>query len=348
MPRQSKPPNYRRHKQSGKAIVTLTDGYGGRRDVLLGKYGTSGSRTEYARVIAEWEANGRRLRTVDPSGALTVNELTLAFWEHAETYYRRLDGTTTSELNDYKRSLRPLKFLYGPTLVKDVDALALQAVRQLMLDGYEHPKYGPQGSLARKVINQRVNRIRRMFRWGVARKLVPGSVCHELGAVDGLKAGRSVARETAAVAPVHETVVEATIPFVRPQVAAMIRLQLLTGMRPGEIAVMRRIDLDTTGQVWLYRPGSDRGATGQHWGRCCRFRMEPDHRWSQRNTPVALAPPPAADPCMDCTHTALLLIFAHTCKDRPPWILASARLFCVFGDSCKDRCPDLGHMAGSV
>jgi hypothetical protein len=53
-------PTYRRHKQSKQAIVTLTDGLGGRRDVLLGRHGSAESRREYARVIAEWEAAGRR------------------------------------------------------------------------------------------------------------------------------------------------------------------------------------------------------------------------------------------------------------------------------------------------
>jgi hypothetical protein len=57
----SRIPKYRCHKQSGQAIVTLTDGLGNRRDVLLGKYGTAASRSEYLRVITEWEASGRRL-----------------------------------------------------------------------------------------------------------------------------------------------------------------------------------------------------------------------------------------------------------------------------------------------
>ncbi len=34
-------------------------------------------------------------------------------------------------------------------------------------------------------------------------------------------------------------------------------VQLLTGMRPGEAVVMRGLDLDTSGPVWFYRPGSD-------------------------------------------------------------------------------------------
>jgi integrase len=44
----------------------------------------------------------------------------------------------------------------------------------------------------------------------------------------------------------------------------MVELQLLAGMRPGETVVMRACDIDMSGKVWLYRPGSDRGPLGQH------------------------------------------------------------------------------------
>src|SRR5262249_13007101 len=44
----------------------------------------------------------------------------------------------------------------------------------------------------------------------------------------------------------------------------MIQLQRLTGMRPGEVVIMRALDVDMTGKIWLYRPGSDRGANGAH------------------------------------------------------------------------------------
>jgi hypothetical protein len=54
-------PSYRLHRQSGQVIKTLTEALGGRRDALLGRYGTRASRVEYARIIAEWEAAGRSL-----------------------------------------------------------------------------------------------------------------------------------------------------------------------------------------------------------------------------------------------------------------------------------------------
>ena len=62
-------PSYRIHKQSGQAVVTLTDALGGRHDVLLGVHGTKQSRVEYARVIAEWEAAGRAVAKIQGEAA---------------------------------------------------------------------------------------------------------------------------------------------------------------------------------------------------------------------------------------------------------------------------------------
>jgi integrase len=257
-------PSYRLHKQSGQAVVTLTDGLGKRRDVLLGKYGTAASRAEYARVIAEWESAGRQLPGKGPNKDVTVNELALAFYEHAKQHYRRGDGTATTEVDEYKRALRVLKHLYGHTRTAEFGPLALKAVRESMVTGYDHPKYGPQGTLCRGVVNQRVGRLRRVFKWGCENEMVPPAVLAGLQAVRGLERGRSKARETAPVRPVRLEVVDQTLPHLTRQVRALVQVQLLTGMRPGEVCVMRGIDLDMTGKVWLYRPGSDQGPQGEH------------------------------------------------------------------------------------
>jgi integrase len=75
-----------------------------------------------------------------------------------------------------------------------------------------------------------------------------------LQAVEGLRAGRSEARESEPVKPVNEDAVAAVLPLVSPQVAAMIQLQQITGMRPGEVTIMRGIDIEKGAQVWVYRP----------------------------------------------------------------------------------------------
>ena len=48
--------------------------------------------------------------------------------------------------------------------------------------------------------------------------------------------------------------VKAVQPLVSRQVWAMIELQGLTGMRPGEVVLMRTSDLEMTGDVWTYTP----------------------------------------------------------------------------------------------
>src|SRR5712692_8941516 len=152
-------PSYRRHKGSGQGVVTI-DG----KDIYLGVYGTKASRNAYDRVIGEWLANGRRLPKSD---SVTVAKIIEGYWQHAQGYYRRQDGTQTNEVAQMRYALRPLNHLYGPTLMAEFGPLALKAVRQLMIDGYRHPKFGPQERLCRTNINARIKRICRMVKWAV-------------------------------------------------------------------------------------------------------------------------------------------------------------------------------------
>jgi integrase len=257
MPRKPSVPAYRLQRQSGKAIVTLRDSITAERyDVLLGIYDTATSRAEYQRVLLDWEVRGRRI----PSSAearpdQTIAELIDRYWRHVESYYRRADGTSTGEVQCFTYALRPLNHLHGPTLARDFGPMALKAVRELMITGYRHPEYGAQPPICRTQINARVKRIRRMFKWAVENELVSSSVLQGLQAVAALKRGRSEAREAPPVLPVSRRVVEDTLPLLRPMQADMVRLQLESGMRPGELVAIRRCDIDMTGAVWLYRPG---------------------------------------------------------------------------------------------
>jgi hypothetical protein len=61
----------------------LPDGFGRRRDVLVDKYGTPEGRKECARVLAEWEAGGRRPPQPVVTSTISINELVLAYWKHA-------------------------------------------------------------------------------------------------------------------------------------------------------------------------------------------------------------------------------------------------------------------------
>src|SRR4051794_29999642 len=117
---------------------------------------------------------------------------------------------------------------------------------------------------SRRLINKDVHRIRGMFKWAAGEELYPGDALAALGAVAGLEKGRSAAQERPPIRPVAEDMVEATLPHLSPRVAAMVRLQLLTAARPGEVCAIRPCDVDRSQTVWIYRPGSHKT---EHHGR---------------------------------------------------------------------------------
>jgi integrase len=234
-------PSYRFQKSRNCAVVTI-DG----KDRYLGPYDSPESHEKYARLIAEWRESQRQAKgSVSPrtDPALSINDMLLAYWKFAKTYYVR-DGEPTKELTSMQEAIRPLRKLYGRTEARQFGPKALKAVRQDLIDG----------DLSRKVTNHRINRIKRIFKWAVAEELVPPASLHGLQAVTGLRFGRTEARETDPVKPVADEWVTPILPYVAPQVATMIQLQRLTGMRPCEVVLMRESDIDRSGPVWVYEP----------------------------------------------------------------------------------------------
>jgi integrase len=118
---------------------------------------------------------------------------------------------------------------------------------------------------ARTYINRQVARLCQMFAWAAEEEMLPASVHEQLIRVKGLRRGKTEARESKKIRPVGQHHIDATLPFLQPAVAAMVRLQLLTGCRPEEVCKVRPLDLDMSNPAcWIYRPGSDAGAEGEH------------------------------------------------------------------------------------
>ncbi len=236
-------PSYRKQKtKSGdRAFVEL----GGSR-VYLGAYDSSASREAYARAISEWASNG--LHTPAADDAMTVSEIVARYWEHVTEYYCK-HGRPTKEQANIRITMRSLCKRYGRTPAAEFGPLALKAVRQSLIDA----------DRARVYINDQIGRIKRLFKWAVENELVPATVHHGLLAVAGLRCGRSGARETDPIRPVADESIDAVQPHVSRQVWALIRLQRLTAMRPGEAVIMRGCDIDTSGELWEYEPSEHKG-----------------------------------------------------------------------------------------
>ena len=70
----------------------------------------------------------------------------------------------------------------------------------------------------------------------------------------GLRRGRTEARESEPVKPVDPAHVETTLPHLNRHTRAMVELQRLTGMRPGEVSELWPGRVDRVSDPWLYRP----------------------------------------------------------------------------------------------
>lgn len=275
MSRRKSVPAYRLHKSTGQALVTLPDGLGGRKDFYLGAHGSAESRKEYLRLIQEWEATGRCLPPqVDLCKSdLTIAEVILAYWKWAEGRYVK-EGKPTSELDTIRQALRFVHTLYGDTPAREFGPLSLKAVRNAMVSHkitrkvkQKDPETGKvkrvekisAEGLSRRFINKQIVRIKSFFKWAVAEELVPAATYQALACVAGLRKGEGGTREKAPVPPVADHVVDATMPFLTPMVADIVRVQRLSGARPGEILQMRALDLDRSSDVWEFRPGRHKG-----------------------------------------------------------------------------------------
>ncbi len=236
-------PSLRLHNPSNKAVVTI-----GGRDHYCGPWGSKQAQAEYNRLVGEWLASGGAPRV---KTGISVAEVVLAYRRFARGYY----SPPSKEESQIRLALSPVVERYGHTLAREFGPLALKAVRQDWI---------AQG-LARKYINQRVGRIVRAWGWAVENELLPAECWQALKAVKGLRAGRSAAKETAPVRPVHDDVFEATLAEIKsPQIRDMLRLMRLTGARSGEVCIMRTGDIDRSVSPWAYRPQTHKTAHRGH------------------------------------------------------------------------------------
>lgn len=264
MGRPQKVPAYRRRVVRGRevAILSLYDPVARkRRDITLGDYGSVESRQKYARLIAEWEGRGRQLSPIRAKPAarigLSVAQLAAMYQQNGLAFY------SPREQANYNLTLRILVELFGDLAAEHFGPNALREVRQSMATGAPHWN-PPRSPWCRKNCNAQTSRIRSVFKWATAHEILPASVYEALRALEPLKRGRTVAPESEPVKPVPAAVVDATLPYLQPPVRAMVQLQRLTGMRSGEVVIMRGIDIDMARPIWSYTPTQHKTAHHGH------------------------------------------------------------------------------------
>ena len=226
-------PKYSLHRPTGQAYVRIQ-----KRCHYLGVHNSTKSKERYRRLIAEYLETGILPVTRDESKPLEVRELILKFTHHAKKYYG-LDPN--SQWLRMKPALKSLRHLFGTLPVTDYGPQELKLTRSYI---------GKESKRSREYVNRLTRYVVQVFRWGNGEGLVPASVPQALANLATLKSGRCDLKETEAIKPVADELVNATLMHLSPVVKAMIELQRLTGARPGEVCGLKPPMVERNSDVW--------------------------------------------------------------------------------------------------
>ncbi|MCC6653327.1 MAG: tyrosine-type recombinase/integrase [Candidatus Eisenbacteria bacterium] len=265
MPRTNQPPKYRHRTIDGnsRAYLTLRCRATGRtKDFNLGPYDSPASRQLYHRLVAEWEANGRarigsgtpqaERRQLRPRSEPTVAVILAEFIE--SDAWKQLGPR---EQSHYRPVIKLTARLYGESMISDFGPNSLRLLRNEMLRGEPAPPPGVEagerkqrGPWGPRYTSSQIGRLRRIFKWAVSRELVSATHLAGLKTLEPLRLP-PLQQRTITVERIN-----AIRPYLSAQVWVMVELQRLTGMRPGEVMLMRPCDVDRSADVWEYRPAT--------------------------------------------------------------------------------------------
>lgn len=246
MPRTRSPkPRYRPRPGSDQAYAVWIDLAGKRRrKALPGGFNSPESRAAFEQLKLDLKASATG--TIPKKPPLTMAGMLDLYLKHADRYYRTPDGRRTSMVCLLRIVGKALCELYAHRPAAEFGPLMMKAAVQRWVD---------RGH-SRVECNRRLRITRGIFKWAASEELVPVTVHQALTTVAGLQRGRTAAPEVEPVGPVDDAVVDATLPHLNRQFVAMIALQRLTGMRPGEARTIRGIDIDRKEPdgCWRYVP----------------------------------------------------------------------------------------------
>ncbi|MEX0718272.1 MAG: site-specific integrase [Planctomycetaceae bacterium] len=239
-----RPPRYLRHTAQNLGYVRSN----GKFVYFPGPHGSLESRAAYDQWIETW----RREREPGRFHA-TVADLALEYLEYAEVYYRKHGEQT--RVQNVRAALRLLLEAHRHTPICELEVHVLAEWRNSLIGKLDRRCKRKHREISRSYINKVSKIILRMFRWARQKNRITAVQLHDLQQLEMLQANRSGAPEAPKVGEVSDADVDAVLPHLAPQVAAMVELQRCTGARPGEICIMRPCDLTTrTDGVMVYRP----------------------------------------------------------------------------------------------
>ena len=201
---------------------------------------------------------------INPTQIITIGELLDKYFVYAEKTARAI--RSNKEHPDLRFIKRVKQFLetyhswpisnFGPDELYDVQKTM---VEYKYLSGKKKKRYTRRG------VNDTINWIRKIWKWGMGRQLITAEQVQGLEEVKPLRMGDTKALDNHKRSRVTEEDFWKVVKVVNNVVGDMLQLIWYTAMRPYEVCDMRPFDiLVDDPDCWLYIPGRDRTPVGQH------------------------------------------------------------------------------------
>lgn len=196
------------------------------------------ARMKYAEFLA-----GREEKRKPCVQSTTVSQATKLYLDYAKIRY-----PDPREYNRVKISLAKVNELFGTQPVSHFKAKALRDVRTRLLSSGKVAR-------SRNYVNKLVRVIQGVWRWLGSEEMVPAECVMSIRGLTPLRNGEG-GKERLPVEPPPPADVEATIAKCPALVARMLRFQLLTGVRPGEVCQLRWEEISIEPDKPVRLPGS--------------------------------------------------------------------------------------------
>lgn len=262
------------HKSSGQARVVLAG-----KEHYLGKWGTPDAHAKYAALMRAWVDSGG----VPPPQhqAPTVVEATYRVRDLQRDYLAFLDATGRHQKHGVPTSQRVYVEITLRAFCAFAGELPVHRLRESLLVQWRDRLEG-NAKLTRNGINRKVRTLLGVLRWGRARGHVTREAWADCAAIEPLRRGQCGSRPERGRprrAPSFDEIERVAAACKSRQVAAMLRLQALTAMRPGEVAAMRWQDIDQRPvqaaegvACWTYHVAAPKT---EHHGRTVKYYLPP-------------------------------------------------------------------------
>lgn len=203
-----------------------------------GPYGSAESKRKFDQLVGYYLLSNQASTFGVDSNELAWAEAANAYLDFAKTYYHQ-----STEAENLRLALQPIAEVFPEMLIKEFKAPHFKQIQQWWV----------RKGVSRGYANKQCERLLRVIKRLCAEGFMPVENYQQIKCVDPLRKGRTAARETQPIRPVSDAMVEATLPFLSPIVAAMVRFQRLTGCSPGEVVKIKPSMVDRSGEVWEIR-----------------------------------------------------------------------------------------------